>query len=210
VGDMRKPEIKDYRLYELEKIAKEVIDESIDYIKDYRVDIESLIIGRHGLIVDAFFELNKRHGKLAFMLKDSNRIFIDDWLLDDVKQEKRYRFTLAEEFAHYLIHKDVYGGCKDINERIKLESLFSGSELAYMESNAKALASAILMPKEIFEKRVEFYLTKFKSKESAERVGETAKYLSREFDVNPRAVIRRLKNLGYHTRADLPLDKFLY
>jgi len=164
MGDIRKPKVKDYKLYELENIAADILKDAKDFIKGCRVDIESLISDRYGIVIDAYAHLQSMYSALAFTLVGSKRIFIDSFLLDDPRQEKRYRFTLSEEFAHSLIHHHVFENCNNIEERIQIEELFSEKERFFWEGNAKALAGALLMPKELFEQRVEFFLEKTKGK----------------------------------------------
>lgn len=172
-------------------------------IKGRRVDIERLLQTKYEIIIDTHYGLQSKHGVMAYMLTQGKRLFIDFQLLDDIRQEHRYRFTLAEELAHYVIHHKVYKDCSTIDERIEIESLFTGQELYFLETNAKALASAILMPKIIFEGRVNELFSAIGNNPS--HTSPIVTILSRDFDVSNQAVKRRLKNLGYHKRSDLKL-----
>jgi len=131
------------------------------------------------------------------------RIFVSFHLLNESRLDRRYRFTLAEELSHYLIHHDIYKDCATIEERLERDKQFTRQELYYFETNAKALASAILMPQSLMESRV---------KELFSLIGKNSSHtapiitiLSRKFDVSIPAVKRRLKNLGYHKKSDLQL-----
>lgn len=132
---------------------------------------------------------------MAYTLTKAKRIFIDDKLIDNPRQEKRYRFTLAEELAHFIIHRDIYSDCETIEDRIEVESLLTRQEIWYLETNAKALASAILMPKTTFEARLNSLISDPRNITS---LNTSVNILSHDFDVNPKAAERRLRNLGYY------------
>jgi len=199
----KKSQIYDYSLWQLENIAQKVLIDADYCIQGYRVDIERLIHTKYKIIIDIHYGLQQKYGVMAYMLIHGNRLFIDNKLIDDPRLTKRYRFTLAEELAHYVIHKDVYRECKTIDERIEMESLLTRQEQWFLETNAKALASAILMPKATIENRIEQLFSEIGKGSS--HTYSIINTLSHDFDVNPQAVKRRLINLGYHRRSDLRL-----
>lgn len=200
-----KLQIHDYSLWELENIAQDVLRDADHCIQSYRVDIERLIVTKYAIIIDVHYNLQKNYDVMAYMLTQSNRLFIDDKLIDDPRLTKRYRFTLAEELAHFIIHKKIYQDCNTIDERIQRESILTGQEQWFLETNAKALASAILMPKTLIDSRINQLLSTI-----GDRPGHAPPIittLSHDFDVNPKAVRRRLINLGYHKRSNLKLKE---
>jgi len=212
VGDIEKrqgkrniPEVHDYPLWKLEQIAEDVLKDATFCIQEYRIDIEKLIDQKYEIIIDIHYNLQPKYDVMAYMLTQSKRLFIDDNLFDNPRNAKRYRFTLAEELAHFIIHKDVYKDCKTLNERVGREALLTSREQWYMETNAKALASAILMPKSLIESRVNELLTVIGN--STTHTVSVITILSHDCDVNPRAVRRRLINLGYHKRSNLKLKE---
>jgi Zn-dependent peptidase ImmA (M78 family) len=198
-------QVHDYPLWKLEQVAEDVLKDAKFCIQNYHVDIEKLIEHKYGIIIDIHYNLQLKSGVMAYMLTQGNRLFIDDKLIDNPRNAKRYRFTLAEELAHFIIHKDVYKDCKTINERLERESLLTRQEQWFLETNAKALASAILMPKFIIEERINNLFSTIGN--SAGHTYSIIAILSHDFDVNPRAVRRRLINLGYHKRSNLKLKE---
>ena len=172
-------------------------------IQGVRVDIERLIETKYGIIPTTHFGLQEKYGVMAYMLTQGNRIFIDDKLLDNPRFGQRYRFTLAEELAHYILHKDIYKDSKTIDERIEQESLLTRQEKWFLETNAKALASAVLMPKTMIEGRIDNLFSAVRNNPT--QTFSIMNKLSQEFDVSEKAVKRRLINLGYHKRSDLKL-----
>jgi hypothetical protein len=205
VGDIENLKPKFYHLYQLEKIAENTLNDSDKYFHKLRFDIESFIIERYKLIPDTFFYLKSRHDTWAFTLIGLNRIFIDHQLIDNDRLENKYRFTLGEELAHYLIHKDIYSKWNSIDERNKIYYSFSDIERNHMENNARALASALLMRKEFVEKKVS---------ELTENINSNSKYIldtlamkiSSKFYVSFTAAKSRLKMLGYHKRLQEYID----
>ncbi len=187
----------------MEEIAEKVLENAGSCIQEFRVDIERLIETKYEIIIDIFYGLQSKYGVMAFMLIQGKRLFVDDKLIDNPRQAKRYRFTLSEELAHFLIHNNLYKDCKTIVDRIEKESLLTRQEAWFLETNAKALGSAILMPKKLIEKRVDDLISYFGSKPNYTSIIINA--LAHEFDVNPAAVRRRLRNLGFHKRSNLDL-----
>lgn len=78
-------------------------------------------------------------GKYAFMMVNAGTILVEARLMEN-GQNGRYRFTVAHELAHWILHKEMIAQ--------------SGHEAAFdesisdvkMEQQADYLASAILMP----------------------------------------------------------------
>jgi hypothetical protein len=88
----------------------------------------------------------------------------------------------------------------------KLEEKIDERTRAYMESNARALASAILMPKNSLEPLVESLAGKLVDAEGHILVDRLVSTLAGEYDVNFRAAKRRMINLGYRQRLNLDLQ----
>jgi len=208
VADTRKPvpKVRDYRLYELERIAAEALAEAPQCVKGLRVDIERLILEKFKIKIEAFHDLRRRWDTYAFIDTTAKVIFVDAELMDSDRLEKKYRFTLAEELAHYLIHRHLFAGCRTMEDRLKIEALFDERTRAYLESNAKALASAILMPKATVEPQVEALAGKLVDDEGHILVDELVGTLAHEYDVNFQAAKRRMINLGYRQRLNLDLQ----
>lgn len=208
MGDTKKPAVKvrDYRLYELERIAADALRGAESCVKGRRVDIERLILEKFKLKIESFIELRRRWDTYAFIDTTGAVIFIDADLMNEERLEKKYRFTLAEELAHLLIHRHLFANCRTIEGRMKIEEMLDERTRAYMESNAKALASAILMPKATVEPLVESLAGKLVDAEGRILVDQVVSALASEYDVNFQAAKRRMINLGYRQRLNLDLQ----
>jgi len=208
VGDTKKPAVKvrDYRLYELERIAADALRDAERCVKGRCVDIERLILEKFRLKIETFVDLRRRWDTYAFIDTTGAVIFIDADLMNEARLEKKYRFTLAEELAHFLIHRHLFANCRTIEGRMKIEEMLDERTRAYMESNAKALASAILMPKATVEPLVESLAGKLVDSEGHILVDQVVSALASEYDVNFQAAKRRMINLGSRQRLNLDLQ----
>lgn len=206
MGATKKPAVKDYRLFELEHVAAAALAGASHCVKSQRVDIERLILEKYQLRIEAFHDLRRRWDTYAFIDTTAKVIFVDAELMDSDRLEKKYRFTLAEELAHFLIHQPVFSHCRSIEDRLALEMRFDDLTRDRLESNARALASALLMPKTTVEPMVEDLATKLVDDEGHILVEQLITAIGREYDVNFSAAKRRLRNLGYHRRLDLDLQ----
>jgi len=69
--------------------------------------IEYIIESGFGIRIDPV-PLKVQFAVEAFPAIGKNIIYVDIGLMDDERQERRYRFTLAEELAHIILHADIY------------------------------------------------------------------------------------------------------
>lgn len=131
-------------------------------------------------------------------------------MTNDLKQNNRYKFTLAHETSHWILHRQKmigYEGQIDFGMLLNKNELKEDSyikclnrnvnpyyintklkdDIDWIEWQANYFASAILMPKKIFcEKYIEY-------KEKYSKEG-TVEKLSANFGVSKNAVENRIKN----------------
>lgn len=154
--------LKNYGLQALEAIALSELkayDSGLTQGDPCAIPIEEMIEFKHGLIVQ-YFPLSKNgaiHGLTVFEdciipIYDMNlkryegqwvkagTIIIDSRLLAS-NREKRLRFTLAHELAHWIIHAEFF------KAQSELASKSSKKCDEQTEREADAIAAALLMPK---------------------------------------------------------------
>jgi len=112
-------------------------------------------------------------------------IVIDCRLLDDPKLYGRYRYTLAHELAHWILHKKLFHGTR--TAAASYGDFLSDNST---EWQANHLAKAILMP--VGQVKRAFYQLILQKGTSA---GKSAK-LADIFEVSKMAMEYRLKELG--------------
>ena len=207
MADTNKPNLKvrEFKLFELERIAKNALAKAPDCIKSRVVDIERLLEA-HGVKLVTFQDLARQWKTYAFIDTKSRFVFVDAELMDDVFEAKKYRFTLAEELAHLLIHTGLFAGCDNMEARMAIEEAIGEERNDRLEHNAKALASMILMPEQLVREFVEGAIPKFTDAQDNVLIEQLVNAMSHEFDVNFKPAKRRLKVLGYHRTHGWNLD----
>ena len=76
---------------------------------------------------------------------DNYIIIVDDTLLDSDYLRNKYRMTIAEEFAHLLLHREAIEKVQNIHD---FKGLQNHGNWHKHERNAKWLAASILIPYE--------------------------------------------------------------
>lgn len=112
------------------------------------VDIEA-IVENSGIEIDVMRGLKAHHniwGMIAVDLDTAGLIIlVDDKLLDLDSLAKIYRMTVAEEFAHSLLHEKAIKNIRSIKD---FRALHNHPDWHKHDRNAKRLAAALLMPSE--------------------------------------------------------------
>ena len=190
--------IQFYDIPTLEKLATEFLSQFHDK-KRLEVDVEYILEGKLGYTVLHFSSLTEFHGIEAALLSKRKVIYVDQYLMD--YKERKYRFTLAEEIAHIILHKDLYADCNDIDDMYTVYEKISAEDYHRMDRNAKYLAGAILFPAESFKNRaIEIYesIDREKVKTNEEVIYKIATQLTEDFNVGDYATAIRFGNLGLH------------
>ena len=200
MADTKKPNlsVREFALWQLERIAAEALRKAPKCVTGRRVDIERLMQEGFDIQLVAFHELTRRWKTYAFIDTTAKKVFVDADLMDNLAQAKKYRFTLGEELAHKLIHTSLFANCRTIEDRLAIEDALGEVRKARLENNARALASAILMPEATVRRFVADIIPKFTDQQGHVCVEELASAISHEYDINFRPAKRRLKLLGYH------------
>lgn len=196
---MKKPTIAFYDIPTLERIATSFVEEFHDS-EDAAVDIEFIIEGKLGWTIKCHGTLIDTHSVEAF-ITNKKVIYIDSFLANS--WERKYRFTLAEEVAHYILHRSLYTGCKNLEEHLAIYESLSDSTYKRMDRNAKYLAAAILMPSVTYEKLAfDIYgrLDKKIYSTNEAVLYKIALDLSNSFNVSDWSSRIRFKNLGLHRK----------
>jgi Zn-dependent peptidase ImmA (M78 family) len=102
------------------------------------------------------------------------------------EHEHRWRFTIAHELGHFLLHKDV-PLFVDRKEKIFFRNTQSATGEVMRERQANAFAAALLMPKHFIEQELG----------NVPSNKEPVSHLAKVFNVSMMAMSFRLSNLGY-------------
>ncbi|MBF0406457.1 MAG: ImmA/IrrE family metallo-endopeptidase [Candidatus Riflebacteria bacterium] len=110
--------------------------------------IEEIIESKFGIDIVPIPGLQKVIEAEAFLSSDMTTISIDQFTYEN--RENRYRFSLAHELAHVILHKEIFKNidCNDIQEWKKSRKIIPKREHDLMEMQANNLAGLILVPPE--------------------------------------------------------------
>lgn len=139
-------------LPELQKIGDEILDKCNKDNPYYEVDIDLIVEKCYNIRIEGA-PLRWEHGVEGYPCLGGNKIFIDSGLMNDDRQERRYRFTLAEEFAHTVLHKDLWKDVNTPNEWADAWQTLPDDVHNKLDNNAKELAGILLLPRYPFINR---------------------------------------------------------
>ncbi len=119
------------------------------------VPVEAIIEHKLGMEIIPVPDLFERIGVSGFLANDVSAIYVD--LMEMQTHEARYRFTLAHELGHRILHEAFYRQAKiqESEDFIRIREELSGGDLDRLEIQAMNFAGALLMPRQTLEKVVQ-------------------------------------------------------
>ncbi|MDW7762058.1 MAG: ImmA/IrrE family metallo-endopeptidase [Acidobacteriota bacterium] len=137
--------------------------------KDIPIDVEFLLDNAYQINIIPFPSLFKGFGINAFMSNDFSKMYVDEYLYSNL--EPQYRFTIAHELGHMILHTEWYRQFRIENIASYLEYLSGVREEDYriLETQASNFAGLFLVPPEQLA-------IKFK-----EKAREIVRYVQSEF-----------------------------
>jgi len=110
------------------------------------VPIEEIVEFKLGLNIIPFPDLSKRFDVDGFLTFVPDSIYVDQGQLET--QETRYRFTLAHEVGHWILHRDLYADAEvhNLEGYFKAYGELDDDALKDFEFQARNLGGRILLP----------------------------------------------------------------
>ncbi len=166
------------------------------------VDVEALVEIDLGLSIVPYRGLLSGYGIDGIMSLDATTITVDQHVLE--RQWPRYRFTLAHELGHRVLHSDIIGGLGIASEEEWIEFYLSLSERehSWFEHQAYWFAGALLLPENTLLAEFRTAIGKVEGEDmslaqlSVYSRSAVAGAIARRFEVSTGAVQRRLRKLG--------------
>jgi len=203
---MKKNRVRFIPYDEIGKVAKSVL-EKYELSENIPVDIERLLEHKLKINIIPHPLLLKSNRINSYTSSDFKDIYVDEYLID--RLEFQYRFTLAHEYGHMVLHKYFYtneykNGFKSINEYKGILSSISRDEYDRLEYQANCFAGHLLVPtshlKNLFKSKLKRYIysiTKEIGKFNREDVVDyitsiISKELESEFKVHYKAIKVRI------------------
>jgi hypothetical protein len=138
--------VEKYTVAQLEQRAEVLLKQCYGWPPELPVDIELLVDREPGMLLDILPGLQRLTGVAGFVRYEPHiknfRLIIDAEVADH-PSASFYRFTVAEEFAHVILHRTLIIQVETLED---LVSLHNWSGYGDIDWNAKRLAAALLMP----------------------------------------------------------------
>jgi Zn-dependent peptidase ImmA (M78 family) len=133
----------------------------------------------------------------AYVPAKPGYIFVDEDQYQKAVISFRWRFTIAEELAHILLHRPFFEG-KSTKQISQIRDGFSDDDYRIIEKNAKYLAGCILMPRTEFKARFGHF-AEIQSQKTSNRLHllrYVVRQLSMDFNISCYSVSLRALHLG--------------
>ena len=113
------------------------------------VDMENIIEIQLGINIIPVPNLEKLCNTDALISSDWKNIYVDERSFLDERYLKRYRFSLAHEMGHYVLHKNIYNlfEIKDFKGYYRYNDQLPKKEHQRIEFQADLFASHLLIPR---------------------------------------------------------------
>ncbi len=134
----------------------------------------------------------------GFTSSDQSSIYVDEFVYKS--RPGRYRFTLAHEVGHIVLHEEIYQKAKfqGIKEWKDFINSISDDKHSWLEYQAYAFGGLVLIPHEHLEKLTQSYVklvreNKISFKENWDYVWDLiAAKLAKDFEVSTQVIEKRL------------------
>lgn len=133
----------------------------------------------------------------GFTSSNLKEISVDGWIYKN--RPTRYRFTLAHEIGHVILHREIYTKYQfsSIDTYVNFIEIFPEEDLRWLEWQAYAFAGLVLVPPERLASMTKSAITNIKKKVSLEKSwvlvwDYVSEDLARKFVVSPEVISRRL------------------
>ncbi len=163
------------------------------------IPVEEIIELKLGLNIFPFPRLYKDHGLNGFLSRDLSTIHVDE--VQYSQYNEKYRYTLAHELGHYVLHRACYEDLtfQSIDDYKRWRISVPSEDISWFETQGGWFAGQLLVPtKQLFgvcSAVVEKHQMDFRRLASLPE--DTWSYIANEvasyFDVNPPVVEIRIK-----------------
>ncbi|MFO8013345.1 MAG: ImmA/IrrE family metallo-endopeptidase [Phycisphaerae bacterium] len=138
--------VPEYKVWQLQKHADALL--AAAFSSGYPIPVEIENVAYHlGLDIAPIPGLRQSCDVVGALYRDPEGrywVAVDEHMMD--YRENRYRFTVAEEIAHFVLHRDQIEKATDIAGAIALQRRLR-ERYRFTESNARRLAAEMLMPR---------------------------------------------------------------
>lgn len=170
------------------------------YAKSFPVAIELIVERDFQIDIVPIPGLQAAHNIVAFISGDMTTISVDEFVLEN--NLHRYRFSLAHELGHRVLHRKILGAMqfKSIDEWKSQMKQIPDREYGFLEYQANNFANCLLVPADSLDRRFDEAVQQVKDAGMNpadcpdECLHAIATGLGRQFEVSREAVLNRLTN----------------
>lgn len=163
------------------------------------IPIEEIIDVYLGIDIFPLPRLYKDFRLNGFLSKDRTTIIVDQFQYE--RYNEKYRFTLAHELGHYLLHESCYENISfsSPQEYLQWKTSLASDDIDWFETHGDWFAELVLVPTEPLERVCSAIANKYRNKlpERIRNSDDFWSYASNEiakvFEVNPPVIEIRLK-----------------
>ncbi len=167
--------------------------------QDIPIPVEEIVELKLELNIFPFPRLYKDHGLNGFLSYDLTTIYIDEMQYNQFNE--KYRYTLAHELGHYVLHRACYEDLtfQSIEEYTRWIISMPADEISWFETQGEWFASQLLLPTYQLIHTCKTIITKHKEdfKKLPSIPDDIWSYIANEiadyFEVNPPVVENRIK-----------------
>jgi hypothetical protein len=194
--------IPNYKPWEIEKLAGQFLADHWS-ASEISVDIEKIVEADLHIVMEFAPSLDATPVVGAIGLRPDGTFVITVPEKQADEQPTTYRSTIAEEVAHFVLHRELIESVKTCVDASKLHQSFTLDEYRQMEGDAYAFALAVLMPLKQFTDATSDFYTKWFAKIKGAVADVPPDFLlkrikdelARRYQVAPPAVESRLRAL---------------
>jgi len=193
--------VREYLVREIEERAETLLRDVYRHVYPYTVPVTAVDIDwvaeyALGLSFRPIPALRARFGVDGLLGRDrrGQPVIVIDTGLFDHPNEHRYRFTIAEEVGHYVLHFRHLSKATSLEDAIRLYLSIENWKAA--EANARRFAAALLLPMQSVERQAAGIYAGLRDGPGAlsgqELIDRLVALLVKIFNVSPEAVRYRL------------------
>ncbi len=171
------------------------------------IDIERIVTDKVGFDVFPVPDLKRNFGVIAYVNTKRSIIFVDGYMYDN--EDEKLKFTLAEELAHYILHKDLLPPVETVEQHIERWKGLTQCDHHDLDRDAKYLAGALLMPRSIFLPRFNEFWRALRAtlQTDLQCLHQVQRLLREEFRVSEWPVLFRCQDLRLTNRNNQPASR---
>lgn len=120
------------------------------------VPVEEIVEFSFGIQIIPLPSLRRAYDIDSFTSNNMTEIMVDQEVLES-QSPNRYRFSLAHELAHVVLHKEVISALQfsSCDEWVKVMQTIPEPEYAYLERQANDFAGLFLVPRDVLSSKLQ-------------------------------------------------------